>query len=88
MTSKNTTTIWITKYALTMGIYPLEALDARSTRDTAWVEGTGPNEYDQVFHKKEFYHSREDAVARAEELRVKKIKSLEKQIAKLKALKF
>ena len=42
----------------------------------------------KVVRPEDWYRSREDALARAEEMRAKKIKSLRDQISKLEALQF
>ena len=77
--------VWISKYALTQGIYEMEidhmSEDGRAVYGKAWTE---------AYHGegREWHRTKEDAVKRAEEMRIRKIKSLEKQIEKIKSLKF
>lgn len=77
--------IWISKYALTSGIVAIEAIE--TDRDmVTWKQGG----YTQYAHGigKEFHKTEADAVSRANEMRVKKIASLKKSIAKMEQLKF
>lgn len=82
--------VWITKYALTQGIYEKEAeLSFPGNEDMIEVITTtsGPKEF--YHHKgKDWHTSREDAVERAEQMREQKILSLKKQIKKLGEMKF
>lgn len=77
--------VWITKYALTKGIYEMEveseSKDGKSVYGKAWNDS---------FHGEgiEWCNTKGEAVKRAEEMRIRKIKSLEKQIDKIKSLKF
>lgn len=73
--------IWITKWALTQGIIEAEATDEGD--GYAKVKG----DY-SLYRRDEWYRSKEDAIKHSEVLRDKKIKSLEKQILKIKNLKF
>ena len=77
--------VYITTYALTQGIYEMEVIsksdDGKAVYGKAWNEsyhGEG----------KEWCRTKEEAIKRAEEMRKKKICSLEKQIEKLNSLKF
>lgn len=77
--------VWITKYALTTGIFEMtaeitehgSAYDMHSSFPT-YYHGEG----------KEWHKTKESAIARAEEMRHKKIASLKKQIEKLEGMKF
>lgn len=75
--------VWISKYALTKGIYEVEV----NTTDSEYmiVDKNNPISF---YHKNEWHKTKEDAIKRAIELRDKKIKSLEKQIDKLKNMEF
>ena len=76
--------VWITKYALTKGIYQIDAEgSATSTMVVGKVGG-----YRQCFHKNEWFESKEDAIANAEERRIKKLQSLDKQIKNVSSIKF
>lgn len=73
---------FITKYALVTGIIEKEG---EITSTSSSMIQTGRYEF---FHRPYWHLTKEDAVERAELLRANKIKSLEKQLAKLKSLKF
>lgn len=85
MADKQIITAYITKYALTKGVQekPVEWSD-----DFPHMIADRATGYVDYIHKPYWYTSKESALKHAEELREKKIKSLEKQIAKLKKLKF
>lgn len=74
--------VWITKYALTAGIETSEWPQSSDGSNFMWLQDG------RMVHKKYVFHDRGNAVANAESIRLEKIKSLEKQIAKLKALNF
>lgn len=80
-------TAWITAYALSAGIQKVQAeviredvISYKGDSDT-W-SGSG------YAHGKNWHRTEAAAIARAEEMRTSKLKSIDKQIAKLKALKF
>lgn len=74
--------VWITKYALTKGIFEI---DARITDDYAF----GGTVYECYIREgNEWHRTYEAAVHKAEEMRDKKIESLEKKFDKLKKMKF
>jgi hypothetical protein len=77
--------VWITKYALTIGIYEIEA---RETSSPGMVGDA--NDPLSMFHGegKEWHKSKEDAIQRAEIMKNKKIESLEKQLEKIKNIIF
>lgn len=78
------TLVYITKYALTRGVY---AIDCRITnRDMAVAETGRYTDFNIYFHKGDWFHTREEALAKAQEMRDKKILSLNKQIIKLQSL--
>lgn len=72
--------VWITTYALTKGIYEVEA----EIIDDKYAKTPGP----WSLFTKDWTKSKEDAVRIADEMRVRKIASLKKSIKKLEALKF
>lgn len=76
--------IWITKYALTQGILEREATVPQDPRYAGRMAVVGMS----YFHGDEWHRTPEAAKAQAELMRQKKIKSMERQIAKLKALTF
>ena len=76
--------VWITKYALTKGIFKLQVIDVgdgmvRSADNVL-----------EMYHKegRDWHRAKESAIAKAEKMRQKKITSLEKQIDKIKKLDF
>lgn len=75
--------VWITKYALTRGIQEVEA--EHRGDDVVLPKGDG---FWGVIAKPHWHESREAAVARAEEMRRKRIETLRKQIARLEKLMF
>lgn len=77
--------VWITKYALSAGIYDVAAEECGDgmvkeigARFSTYYHGEG----------REWHRTKESAAARAEELRKAKIKSLKRQLAKLESLTF
>ena len=79
-------TVYISKYALTQGVFKLDACISPECPDTAVnvadrgfaVHGRGKN----------WHLTRADALKAAEELRLRKIKALERQLKKLKGIRF
>jgi hypothetical protein len=78
--------VWITKYALTKGIYEIRAIAYDDT--PGMVKQTDPKIIWGFFHKPDWHESKGEAITRAETMRQAKIKSLHKQIKKLEALEF
>lgn len=77
--------VYITEHALTKGIIEAEAEETVHERMIAVkMKGRGWD----FFLKPHWYRYKEEAVARAEKMRDLKIKSLEKKLEKLRALKF
>lgn len=75
---------WITRYALTEGILELDG-----TLSTSGTFRHKPESgFDLYFHGKDVHETRELAIARAEEMRIAKLKSLDKSIVKISKLKF
>lgn len=69
--------VYVTKYALTQGIFEAQATDVRGgiiKLEGSWID---------LFRKPDWHLSLEDARARAEEMRTAKIASLKKQLARL-----
>ena len=75
-------TAWVTKRALTSGIEKIDGKFSYRYKD-AFFYGVHGSAYGDEWHRTEA-----EAVARAEQMRVNRIASLEKQIAKLKKLSF
>lgn len=75
---------FITRYALTKGIIEVEAREGSD----GWFGPKGQEEWCWRFPLAAWHRTRKAAISRAEEMRVKKIASLKKQITKLENLKF
>jgi len=78
-------TVYITKHALSLGI--------KTIQGDVWSNGMirdRSSQWGVYYHGKgnQWHETMEGAKAKAEDMRKKKIASLEKQIAKLKALEF
>ena len=80
--------VWITKYALTSGITEHDA--KLSSEDNSVRYEKGQYTYGQYAYieGKEWHRSYENALLRAEVMRIKKIESLKKSIAMLEAMSF
>lgn len=75
--------VYVTKYSLTKGVFKLNVRVA----DRGMVIDDSTN-YQSYYHGKDWHYSKEDAIARAEEMRKKKLISLKNQIEKIKKLDF
>ena len=76
---------YITQYALSRGIYEIEA---KATSFDYMIRECGGLHIGVTYHKPHWHETREAAIEQAEKMRVKKIESLKKQIEKLEKLKF
>ena len=76
-------TAWVTKYALTQGIMKVDGEVHHGTSSNMFSYG----EYGYA-HGDDWHRTHESAVAKAEDMRKKKIASLKKSIAKLEAMNF
>ena len=74
-------TVYITKYALTLGITRRHAMVCGENTIAARVHG-----YTNYFHKNEWFESKEDAIRYAEQMRDKKIRATEKKLNTLRGL--
>lgn len=75
--------VWVTKYALTQGIYEREVRDCGD--DMIADDSTHFTTY---LHKGDWHTSKKDAILKADEMRKKKIESLKKKIKQLENMKF
>jgi len=73
--------LWVTKYALTQGIQRVDC-----TIKERYAYSTG--KYHTQYPPGDWHRTEGDAITRAEEMRTAKLRSLEKQIAKIRALRF
>lgn len=84
---KETITVYVTKYVFTTGIQKLEVeYDAEFPTMVACGSGYGRQHYHG--DGSQWHRTYESAVKKAKAMQAAKIKSLEKQIAKIKALSF
>jgi len=77
-------TYWVTKYALTTGILEVQG-DVPEWTDSLKVKSQHGT---VMYMRRDFHETLELAIAKAEKMRVSKIKNLREQIEKLEALKF
>jgi len=73
---------YVTKYALTRGIQEVEVTHETNYPEMIWINAF------EIYHKPFWHETREEAVLHAEKLREAKLKSIEKQVKRIKALKF
>ena len=80
---------WITKYALTTGIQVADGEVCHEVNSKMFIDSKMCTfgSFNSV-HRQDWHRTPEAALARAEEMRKCRIKSLKKSIAKLEALKF
>jgi len=77
--------VWITKYALTQGILEKEA-DNANVEGLIYIIGNRTETY--INEGKDWHKTKEIAIKHAEEMRKRKIANVEKQLQKLKDMKF
>ena len=82
--------IYITKYALSSGISEADVDPPKSEFPNLVVDRGSDSKktYDAYYHKPHWHRTREAAVARAEVMREARIAALQRQLKKLKSLKF
>lgn len=79
--------VYIIKYALTQGIYKVEVKQIEGNMLISKNTGSSIIDTDYYHGKnKEWCDNKEDAIKYAEEMRIKKINSLQRQIAKIRSL--
>ena len=79
------TTVYITKYALTQGIIKVDDVTTNTPDGSVRIPDWGCT---TRFHKEQWHLTKADAIKKAESMRDNKITSFEKQLVKLKAMKF
>lgn len=79
--------VWITKYALTKGIYETEAKDCFDINPDMIVE-VNDSWHQVAHHGNDWHRTHEAAVLRANEMKTKKRASLKRQLAKVETLEF
>jgi len=78
--------VWISKYALTQGIFEMEAEQDKTYPSMVTRIGNNLETYHE--EGRDWHLTKESAIKKAEEMRLKKIESVKKQLAKLEKLKF
>ena len=86
MSARERFTAYVTKYALTAGILKLVVEDYSNIAEGMVQQAVPQGSYPNKYHASQWARTREAALLAAEAMRAKKIKSLERQIARLKAL--
>lgn len=81
MSDDNERDVWVTKYALTDGVQRV-----RVTASAIYAYST--DRYKIQYGKGEWYTTRDGAVAKAEQMRTRKIESLHKQLKRLREMTF
>lgn len=84
MNANEIKTYWITKYALTQGIYTIQG---QVTSIPTMIEDVNKS-WTGIYHKPYWCETPEEAIKHAELMRLKKFESINKTIAKLKKLDF
>ena len=86
MTERTQFDAWITKYAMTSGILKKRVEDCFNlSKDMVQVVGSHIMD---VYHGHDWHRTENEAIERANEMKRKKIASLEKQLKTIKALDF
>lgn len=83
--TKEIVTIYITKYALTTGIFTTQG--EQSSDDSFFYKANGSS-FTQYVRGNDVHLTEEAALERAEEMRISKLKALDKQMKKVGAMKF
>lgn len=79
--------VWISKYALTLGIYEVDG-ETSTQAPSVFVVRTGELGHKEYFHGKDWHTSHAAAVVQAEKMRQRRIKSLNESLTKLNAKRF
>jgi len=81
---------WISKYALTQGIFEIEAekREGYEGAENYIKHKLNGMMVSYAIEGKEWHKTKEEAIIRANELRIKKVASMKKQIAKLEKMEF
>lgn len=88
MNTKEIAVVWITKYALTRGIFPLECEILKDTSTQMIRENSYPQYQTFHYEGKQWSRTKEEAITVAEKMRIRKMSSLMKQVKKLENLNF
>lgn len=83
-----TETVWVTKYALTTGVIAATFESQFNEKAICVYAGPSRGNRTEMYHLPHWHRSRDAAVAHAEEMRVAKIASLQKQAERLRKMAF
>lgn len=78
--------VWVTKYALTQGLFEMNAEIVNRGAKHVYAKGKGPNG-GHIFTR-EWTNTRAEAVLKAEQMRKARIRSLKRAIANMQAKSF
>lgn len=84
MDDEKTVTAWISKYALSSGVFSTKV---RISEKFPNMASSAENSL-QTFHGSDWHRTKEAALKKAEDMRVKKIDSIKKQLARLQKMDF
>ena len=83
------TRVWISRYALSEGVYPIDVPDDVELKNNSYLSFIERDPWRcHSYGKQDWHYTREAAVKRAEAMRDAKIKSIERQIVRLRSLQF
>lgn len=77
--------VFVTKYALTVGIFRSKTDD---TTDSETITVKSTDSFNAYYGKGQWVKTKEEAISVAEDMRRRKLKSLKKQILRIKAINF
>jgi hypothetical protein len=86
--AKENVHVWVTKYALSSGIFEADAEICHGISSKMISLQRSKDHYTENFDGTDWYMTKTAAIQRAFEMKEAKIKSLEKQIEKLRKMKF
>ena len=78
--------VWITKYAMTSGVFTVEGASVGQAMCAVRTKGRGP--FPVYYHGNDWHTDEAKAIERFNQMKQKKITSLKKQLAKVEALEF
>lgn len=79
------TIIYVTKYALTTGVFTSDASVSTDGKSAKFKDANGFNWY---LYGNDFQLTKSEALERAEEMRTRKLQSLNKQVKKISLMEF
>ena len=79
--------VWITKYALTKGIFPAQVRVSDTTPKMVMPPSSAGN-WTEYYHKPDWHETPAEALAQAEKMRVAALNAMEKKRRKLLSLDF